>query len=188
MMKKIVSLLLLAALAVTLFGCSEMMTSAENFLIAVKKMDFEAMKKELYPDDRAGSLHLQLDNYADSLTSEDMETLKALYSLTQYTMGEESAAEKGVKTVSVTLKYPDVARIKSLADTKIMVSAESASKTVSDMIADGSIAKSYMTEKTISVKMVEKDGVWLLPYTESDNAALVSALLLSEMLRFFALN
>ena len=41
-MKKIIALLLAVWMLVSLTGCSESMTSAERFLLAVKKMEFEA--------------------------------------------------------------------------------------------------------------------------------------------------
>lgn len=44
-----------------------------------------------------------------------------------------------------------------------------------------------MTEKKITVLMKSEDGNWRIPYSESENGELVTALSLVEMLRFFAL-
>ena len=44
-----------------------------------------------------------------------------------------------------------------------------------------------MTEKKITVTMKLENEKWLIPYSESENGELVTALFLVEMLRFFAL-
>ncbi|MBR5187872.1 MAG: hypothetical protein IKW18_05320 [Clostridia bacterium] len=179
-MKKIIALLLAVWMLFSLTGCSEGMTSAENFLLAVKKMDFEAMKNELVPDQKLGSLYLKLDSDVDETA---LSALKNLYALAQYTIGEISEEGSAEKTVEVTLKIPDMERIREQARAKVMVSAETAEKIVGDMIADGSISKTMIVESTFSVKMVKTEDGWKIPYAE--NKDLAKALSIENMIEFF---
>ena len=179
-MKKIIALLLAVWMLFSLTGCSEGMTSAENFLLAVKKMDFEAMKNELVPDQKLGSLYLKLDSDVDETA---LSALQNLYALAQYTIGEISEEGSAEKTVEVTLKLPDMERIREQARAKVMVSAETAEKIVGDMIADGSISKTMIVESTFSVKMVKTEDGWKIPYAE--NKDLAKALSIENMIEFF---
>lgn len=181
-MKKILSFCLAAVILFSFFGCNETMTPAEKFLLATKEWNVEGMKKELVADMSLHSLYTRLDT---KLNEDEKQTMQKLYGMMQYTIGEQSL-EKGMKSVEITLKVPDFKRIKELSATKILVFAEAAETIVSNMIADGSIEKSLMTEKTISVKMVEKDGAFLIPYAE--NAEFFENLFLSEMLNFISTN
>ena len=181
-MKKIIALLLAVWMLFSLTGCSEGMTSAENFLLAVKKMDMTAMKNELVPDEKLGSLYLKLDSAPQE---ESLSALRELYALMHYTMGEISENGNGVKTARVTLKVPDVERICSLVKVQAMVNADSAEKIVTDMIADGSVAGTMMLEKTVTVKMTEENGVWKIPYGDKENEAFADALAIGDMISFF---
>ena len=91
------------------------------------------------------------------------------------------------KTVLVALTIPDMAAVKSFAEAKTAVSGESAYEIVGTMLSDGTVSGSYMTEKKITVTMKLENEKWLIPYSESENGELVTALFLVEMLRFFAL-
>ena len=83
---------------------------------------------------------------------------------------------------------PDFSRIKALVHTELVVSGKSATQIISDMVENGSIAKNYMIEKDISVKLIERDGEFFVSCNERDNASLFEALALLDMLRFFAAN
>ena len=182
-MKKIIVFLLTLSILFTLVGCSGNMTSAERFLLAVKKMDFSAMKNELLPDQKVGSLYLKLD----SAPAEDsLLTLRNLYALVKYTVGEISEESNGVQTVEITLKVPDMERICSLAKVHAMGSGESAETIVGNMIADGSVTQGMMLEKTVSVKMVAEDGICKIPYANTENKAFAEALAIEAMIDFFA--
>ena len=183
-MKKIVCLFLAAVLMFAFCSCSSEMTAAEDFLIALKQMNIDAMKQELIPETEAGSLYTKLDT---SLTEAERAVLQKLYGLTQYTVGEV-IEEDGARFVSMTLKTPNAKRIAELADKQILVSAESAENIVSDMIDGGTVAKTLMTEKTVSVKMTEKDGAWLVDYEAAENAAFRETLAISEILNFILAN
>ena len=179
-MKRILALFLAVCTLVLFAGCAGKMTSAENFLLAVKKMDFEAMKNELVPDQKLGSLYLKLDSDVDETA---LSALQNLYALAQYTIGEISEESSAEQTVEVTLKIPDMERIREQARAKVMVSAETAEKIVGDMIADGSISKTMIVESTFSVKMVKTEDGWKIPYAE--NKDLAKALSIENMIEFF---
>ena len=181
-MKRILALFLAVCTLVLFSGCAGKMTSAENFLLAVKKMDMTAMKNELVPDEKLGSLYLKLDSAPQE---ESLSALRELYALMHYTMGEISENGNGVKTARVTLKTPDVERICSLVKVQAMVNADSAEKIVTDMIADGSVAGTMMLEKTVTVKMTEENGVWKIPYGDKENEAFADALAIGDMISFF---
>lgn len=181
-MKRIFALFLAVCMLSLFAGCSGKMTAAENFILAVKKMDFTAMKNELVPDEKIGSLYMKLD----SVPQEDtLLTLRNLYALVHYTIVEVSESTGGIKTVRMTLKVPDMERIRNLTRVEAMVSAESAEKIIGDMIADGSIEESMMLENTFSVKMTEENGAWKIPYGDQENEAFTQALAIEDMLDFF---
>ena len=188
-MKKMLSLLMIAVMLVSLFGCVAKSSHAEELLIAAKAVDLDAMSAHaVLPKTSSAVPFAQEKFYAAQLHEDEKSVLVSLYAMLQYTMGEESAVEDGMKTVAVTLKAPDFARLKSLMHTELLVSAKSAEQIVSGMIENGLIEKSYMTEKKITVKMVEQDGEFYVSCNEKDNAELFDALALLDMLRFFATN
>ena len=119
------------------------------------------------------------------LDEDSLQTLKALYALVQYTIGETST-EGNVKKVAVTLKAPDTERIRFLTTTQVLVSGETASALIEEMINDGSISKNTMKEYSVSVKMIQADGVWLIPCGDKENADFVSALAIAEMIEFLS--
>jgi hypothetical protein len=181
-MKKMIAFILTAAICCSLFGCLAKMTAVEDFLLAIKKMDTEAMCAEMVADETSGSLYRTLKNAkpeADALS-----VLTELYGLMQYTIGTVSDGEGGAKTVSLTLKLPDMQRIRSLAEAQVLVSGDSAADGVGEMIADGSVGKNMMKEYSVSVKMTEADGVLKIPCGDKENADLVKALALAEMIDF----
>lgn len=188
-MKKMLSLLMVAVMLVSLFGCVAKSSHAEELLIAARAIDLDTMSAHaVLPKTSSAVPFAQEKVYAAQLQEEEKNVLVSLYAMLQYTMGEESSVEDGVKTVAVTLKAPDFTRIKSLVHTEILVSGKSAEQIVSGMIENGLIEKSYMTEKKITVKMVEQDGEFYVSCYEKDNAELFDALALLDMLRFFATN
>lgn len=182
-MKKTIALILIVAIGCSLTGCFQQMTPVENFLLAIKKMDLAAMRAEMVPDETAGSAYRKLGN-AD-LNEESLQALGELYSLVQYKMGEVSS-DGDVKTVSVTLKVPDMERIRSLAMTQILVSGDTAATVIGGMLADGSVSQNMMKEYTLSVKMTETDGVFKIPYGDKENAAFAKALAIAEMIDFLS--
>ncbi|MBQ3489023.1 MAG: hypothetical protein IJA86_00350 [Clostridia bacterium] len=181
-MKKIIAFVLVLCSICMLAGCSGKMTSAENFLLAVKKMDFSAMKNELVPDDKIGSLYSKLDS---DLGEESLLTLRNLYALTQYTIEEISEESGGEQSVKILLKVPDIEKICDHTRVQAMVSADSAEKIVGDMIANGSVAKTMMVEETFFIKMKKEDGVWKIPYADAENKAFAKALAIENMIDFF---
>ena len=180
-MKKIIAFVLIIAIGCSMAGCLGEMTAVENFLLATVKMDVAAMRAELVPDETTGSFYRKLKN-ADP-GEESMRVLRDLYSLVQYTMGEVSS-EGGVKTVSVTLKVPDMEWIRSSAKAQILATSDSADVVIGKMIADGSISKNRIKEYQLSVKMTETDGKWKIPYGDKENEDFVKALAIAEMIDF----
>ncbi len=181
-MKKWIAFILIVVISCSLFGCLSKTTAVERFLLATKDMGFEAMRAELVPDEKTGSMYTKLQK-----TDPDEDTLRILtefYSLMQYTVGEASSDTAGEQTVSVTMKVPDVERILSLAKAQLLVSGDSAAEIIENMLEDGSISKNMMKEYSLSVKMTETDGAWKIPYGDKENADFVKALSLAEMLDF----
>ena len=185
-MKKIVSFVLLAAVIFVFVGCSGGMSPVEEALLAVRKVDIAALEKLLTPETRAVTDSMR--EYDKMLDTERQDVLLSLYALLEYTMGEESALDNGVKTVSVTVRAPDMARIRALAEKRVLASGEAVYEAVDAMLRDGSVAKSYMVERTLAVRLEQRDGAWRIPYSEAANGAPLEMLSLSEMLRFFAQN
>lgn len=182
-MKKIIALVLAVWMIFSLSGCSENMTSAERFLLAVKKMDFASMKNELVADEKLGSLYWKLDSDL-ALEEESQIALRNLYALVRYTMGEISEENTTEKTVEITLKVPDMKRIREQVKAKVMASSGTAETIVGEMISDGTIEKTMILESTISVKMTKTDdGEWKIPYAANKNLA--GALAIEDMIDFF---
>lgn len=182
-MKKTIAFVLIVAISCSLFGCMAKMTPVENFLLATKEMDIASMRAEIVPDETVGSLARKLEN-AD-IDEESLQALKAIYALVQYTVGEIST-EGNVKKVAVTLKAPDMERIRVLTSTQILVSGDTASAVIGEMVEDGSVSKSMMKEYSVSVKMIQTDGVWLIPCGDKENADFVNALAIAEMIEFLS--
>ncbi len=185
-MKKIISLVLVFCLTMLFFACGNGMSPAEEALIAVKQADIDGFYTYMTADS-ATSL-TRILNLSKSLDDEGRASMKSLYALLQYTMGEETKHADGTKTVSVTVKIPDMARIRTLAEKKILVSAETANAVIDEMLKSGEIAKAYMLEEIWEIDMREEDGAWKIAYADHDNAAFVNGLYLAEMLTFFAQN
>jgi hypothetical protein len=162
------------------------MSPVENALIAVKNMDVEAFCSCMTSD--SATMLSRITSAVGGLGDEERDTLKSLYGLIRYTMGEESAEKDGTKTVSVTVKIPDMARIRTLAEKKILVSAEPANAVISEMLTSGEIEGYYMLDMTLEIALKEEDGKWLIPYTTKANADFVDALYLAEMTAFFEQN
>ena len=142
------------------------------------------MKNELVPDESIGSLYRKLQNTSD-IGEDSLRVLRDLYSMITYTVGESSESENGIKTVQITMKIPDMERIRSHVQTKILVSADSAETIVGNMIADGSIAKGWMSEHTFSVELKETDGVFKIDYDSKANAQWKEALAIEKMIDLF---
>ena len=181
-MKKLMAFVLIVALCAALSGCMAKMTPAESFLLAIRKMDLAAMRAELTPDEKVGSLYMKLQN-AD-LNEETQAALRKLYSLVQYTVGDISSVGKGVQTVSLTLRVPDTERIRSLIAAQVLVLGESPASILENMLSDGSVSQNMMKEYSVSVKMTEEDGGWKIPYGDKENADFVKALSVAEMIDF----
>ena len=186
-LKRLLSLCLVFCLAVSFFACTDGMSPVENALIAVKGMDMAAFSSYMTSDS-----DMMLSRITDALETgaddEERETLKSLYGLIRYTMGEESAEKNGEKTIAVTVKIPDMARIRTLAEKKILVSAETANAVISEMLVSGEIESYYMLDAVWQITVREEDGKWLIPYNDKVNADFVSGLYLAEMTAFFAKN
>ena len=97
-------------------------------------------------------------------------------------MGEISSDTVGEKTVSVTVRAPDMEKIRSLITAELLVSGKSSEKALGDMLAEGKISRNMMKEYNVSVKMEESDGEWKIPYGDKANAEFVKALALAEMM------
>lgn len=184
-MKKTVSLVLLIALLAALPGCSGGADPVGDFLLAVRKMDVDAMEALMTSDSAAAASRIR--EYADSLDSDKRAVLVSLYSELKYTITEGTEERDDTKTVLLSLTVPDLSAIKAFAEARMAVSGESAAEIVESLLEGGVVAGSYMTEKKITVALKKEEGTWRIPFSESENAELVAALSLVEMLRFFSL-
>ena len=179
MMKKIVCLLLAMVFLTVLCGCSTQMTAVENYLIALKKADMNGMETALTSSDTTQSA---LFNH---LNEDEKAALQSLYALIQYTIGEV-AEEKDAKFVDVTLKIPNMQKILSLAEKQMLVTAESGEQIIREMVGDGTVTKTLMTEMTVSVKMTQASGVWKIARDDNENRAFFDAIALTNMMQFIA--
>ena len=182
-MKKWIACILIVAMSCSLFGCLAKMTPVENFLLATVKMDFASMQNEIVPDEKMGSFYLKLRNLKQT-DEEAVRVLKELYSFVKYTIGETVSVGENEQKVSLTLKVPDMEKIRSLANAQILVSGDSAYVVVSNMIANGSISDSLVKEYSFSVKITKTENGWKIPYGDKENADFVKALALAEMIDF----
>lgn len=182
-MKKWIACLLIVAMSCSLFGCLAKMTPVENFLLATIKMDFTSMQNEIVPDEKTGSFYLKLQNLKEP-NEDAVRVLKELYSHVKYTMGETVSVSESEQKVAVTLKVPDMERIRSLAKAQMLVSGNSASETLNQMISDGTVSESIIKEYSLSVKITKTEGGWRIPYGDKENADFVKALALAEMIDF----
>ncbi len=181
-MKKILSICLIFCVIFGVVSCADNMNPAENALIAIKSLDVDAFYSYMTSD--ADSARV-LDAYGN-LNESERETLKKLYGLIQYTVEKETEEGNGQKTVSLTVKHPDMARVRTLADKKILVSAETAEAVVSVMLESGEIAGYYMAEEVFDVVLKKEDDTWKVAYREKANEAFFEMLYLVEMFTFFA--
>ena len=182
-MKKWIACILIVAMSCSLFGCLAKMTPVENFLLATVKMDFASMKNEIVPDEKTGSFYLKLQNLKN--TDEDaIRVLKELYSFVKYTMGETVSVSENEQKVSLTLRVPDMDKIRTLASAQILVSGDSAHAVIGHMIESGLISENVIKEYSFSVKMTKTESGWKIPYGDKENADFVKALALAEMIDF----
>lgn len=184
-MKRLISVCLILCFVVSFSACSNQMNPAENALIAIKNMDMDAFFSCMTADSETALSRIR-GMYDTDISTDERETLRSLYGLIRYTMGEEIEGADGTKTVSVSVKLPDMARVKTLAEKKILVSASTANDAVSEMLASGEIEKNYMLEAVWTIKLNEEDGAWRIDYADKANEAFVADLYLSEMFAFFA--
>lgn len=182
-MKKWIACILIVAMSCSLFGCLAKMTPVENFLLATMKMDFTSMQNEIVPDEKMGSFYLKLQNWKQT-DEEAVRVLKELYSVVKYTMGETVSVSETEQRVSLTLRVPDMEKIRSLANAQVLVSGDSAYAVVGNMIASGSISDSMIKEYSLSVKITKTESGWKIPYGDKENADFVKALALAEMIDF----
>ena len=186
-MKRLIAFSLILCLALVFSACSNEMSPVENALIAVKGMDVNAFASYMTSDSEA-ALSRIVTSFETGLTAEEKETMKDLYSLIRYTMGEEVSLSEDTKTVTVSVKIPDMARVRTLTEKKILVSAETANDVISGMLESGEIAGYYMLDATWQIVMKKEDGNWRISYADKANESFVSALHLTEMTAFFAQN
>ena len=182
-MKKWIACILIVAMSCSLFVCLAKMTPVENFLLATMKMDFTSMQNEIVPDEKMGSFYLKLQNWKQT-DEEAVRVLKELYSVVKYTMGETVSVSETEQRVSLTLRVPDMEKIRSLANAQVLVSGDSAYAVVGNMIASGSISDSMIKEYALSVKITKTESGWKIPYGDKENADFVKALALAEMIDF----
>ena len=184
-LKRLISVCLILCFVVSFSACSNQMNPAENALIAIKNMDMDAFFSCMTADSETALSRIR-GMYDTDISTDERETLRSLYGLIRYTMGEEIEGADRTKTVSVSVKLPDMARVKTLAEKKILVSASTANDAVSEMLASGEIEKNYMLEAVWTIKLNEEDGAWRIDYADKANEAFVADLYLSEMFAFFA--
>ncbi len=180
-MKKLLSLLLTVCLLLAaLTACSDGMSAAENALISLKDMDMEAFASFMTSDSDA-ELSRICATY-EGLDEAEKATLKRVYGQLRYTMGETSEEANGKKTVSVTVKLPDIAKLRTLANAQI-VFGKTANESVTELLDKGT---AEIREITWEIALAEENGAWLVVYTEKANAAFLADLGLSELIGFFA--
>ncbi len=183
-MKKFLSLCLIVCIVFSMSACGTEMSPAENALIAVKALEMEDFFDCMTSNADTASVRIQ-SLYA-SLEESEKISLRSLYALLQYTIGEETEETGDAKTISVTVKHPDMDRIKTLAEKKLLVSAETAQKVISDMMESGEISGYYMAEETFELLLKKEDGKWKLSYADKANETFFEMLYLTEMISFFA--
>ena len=186
-LKRLIAFSLILCLALFFSACSNEMSPVENALIAVKGMDVNAFASYMMSDSEA-ALSRIVTSFETGLTAEEKETMKDLYSLIRYTMGEEVSLSEDTKTVTVSVKIPDMARVRTLTEKKILVSAETANDVISGMLESGEIAGYYMLDATWQITMKKEDGKWKISYADKANEPFVSTLYLAEMTAFFTQN
>ena len=186
-MKRLISLCLVFCLLLGFSACSQEMSPVENALIAVKSMDMNAFASYMTSDSEA-TISRMVTSFETVLTEEEKGTMKSLYGLIRYTLGEEVSVSEDTKTITVSAKIPDLARVRTLTEKKILVSAETAGDVISGMLESGEIAGYYMLDATWQIVMKKEDGEWKISYADKANEPFVSALYLSEMTAFFAQN
>lgn len=184
-MKRLLLLCLVFCMALGCFGCADGMSPVEHALIAIQAMDVDTFSSYMSSDSDTLFSRMR-KTYQEDIHEQKRDTLRSLYGLLRYTMGEEAAVSNGVKTIAVTVTLPDMTRVRTLAEKRILVSAETAESVVREMLDSGEIEKGYMIEAVWQVKLVEEDGEWRIAYSDKANDAFVSDLYLSEMLTFFA--
>lgn len=186
-MKRAVSLLFLLSLLVLFACCSASASPADTFLTAAGEWKIDAMTEMMTPE-TAASLGERLTEDKERLDPSKQEVLRRLYSHLSYTVESQTQASDGRWTFTIEVTIPDMQKILEYADAEILVSGETAGELITRMLDEGTIAQDFMTEETIDVLFEQRDGEWKIPYSETENTALVRLLSLDETLRFFVLN
>ncbi len=179
-MKKVVSLLLVLCLTLGFSACADGMNAAEKALIALKKMDLETYASCMTSDADAEMSRI-LAAY-NGLDEEEKETLVRVYSLLRYTIADTETERGSERVVSVAVKLPDIARLRTLSNAQI-VFGKTANESVNEIL-DAQTAE--MRETTWEITLVQQDGEWLIVYDEKVNGPLIQDLGLYELISFFA--
>ncbi len=180
-LKRLLSFFVFLCFAFGIVGCASGMTAVENALIAIKAFDLDTFSACMTADfDKAAH-----SSRWNSLDETEKTTMRSLYSLVKYSIEGETDGAKGERLVTVKVSVPDFARVRTLAEKKILVSADTASAVVAEMLESGEIAGGYMLTLTWEIVMTEESGEYRIPYTDKRNAAFSEGLALSDMLKFF---
>ncbi len=129
----------------------------------------------------------RLRENAASLTDSEREVLTALYGTLHYTIGDMTE-ENGKQTVTVKASCPDLARVRALAEKKILVTADTADAVVRSMLESGEIETSYMLDRTWQLVLTKEADAWKLAYTDKANEVFVKDLYLAELISFLVQN
>ncbi len=185
-MKKIVSLIFLLSALMLFVCCTAEESPVEMFLAAVGRYDIDTMANMMTQDTAASGERLA--EYDRQLELEERDTLRRLYSCLVYTVEQETEPTENTRMVRVNVSAPDMEKILTYAEAEVLVSGGTAEDIVHEMLDDGMIAESCMTEKTVDILFEKQNDRWLIPYSEEANAGLVKLLSMDVVLRFFILN
>ncbi len=184
-LKRLLSFLFVCLFLFVAASCSKGGNPAEEALIALKRFDLTAFSACMTSASE-GTLTSLRENAA-SLTDAEREVLTALYGTLHYTIGDMTE-ENDKRTVTVKASLPDLARVRALAEKKILVTADTADAVLRSMLESGEIEKSYMLDRTWQIVLTKEADAWKLSYTDKANEAFVKDLYLAEMISFLVQN
>ncbi len=184
-MKRFVSFCLAFLCLFGFVGCQSEGNPVAEALAAVKEMDVARFSRNITLDGKTDLDRMVMND--ELLDESDVLAMKALYSLMHFTI-DAPKDEDGKRTVAVKAKMPDMARVRSLAASEVVVLAKTAAEVVSEMIDSGKIEGGMMLEYTWEIVLEKTGELWYISYNDPANKSFFEALYFAEMILFFAKN